>query len=95
LFAFAGDRDLPAVEVCSKVLETMEFSRNWPVDDVSDNSRPSKPIDALKEADTIVVRGVKHEEKVTKLEFYTVYADMRRIGIGFAVIKSDYFGFRH
>jgi hypothetical protein len=88
LFPLAGDRDLPTIEVCSKVLKTVEFSRNRPVDDVSDDAWPSEPVDPLKETDTIVVRGVKHEEKATKLEFCTVYADMRRIRIGVAIVKD-------
>jgi len=43
LFAFAGDRDLPAVEIRSKVLEIVELSRNRPIDDVSDNSGQVNP----------------------------------------------------
>ncbi|MFC7143283.1 hypothetical protein ACFQMA_26360 [Halosimplex aquaticum] len=66
LFAFAGDRELPAVEIRSKVLEIVELSRNRPIDDVSDNSWPCKPIDTLEEADTIVVERIKHEEKIAR-----------------------------
>ncbi|CCQ33881.1 hypothetical protein HTIA_1757 [Halorhabdus tiamatea SARL4B] len=77
MFAFAGDRNLPAVEIRSKVLEIVELSRNRPINDVSDNSRPSKPIDTLENADTSVVGRIKHEEKIAQLEFCTVYADMR------------------
>ena len=64
LFAFAGDRELPAVEIRIKVLEIVELNRNWLINDASDNSRASKLINTLEEADTIVVGGVKHEEKI-------------------------------
>jgi proliferating cell nuclear antigen len=77
LFVFTGDRGLPAVEIRSKVLEIVELSRNRPIDDVSDDPRPREPIDALKEADTILVRRIKHKEKIAPLDFCTVYADMR------------------